>query len=592
MRVADFIIEYLVSKKINTFFSVTGRGSLFLNDALARSKNAKYFFFHHEQSAAFSAVTTPYINSQISCCMVSTGCASTNTLTAVLSAWQDSLPVIFISGQNFKNETTTFTKKKIRTYGQQEANIIEIIKPITKYSKMIIDPKEIKYELDKAIFFANDKKKGPVWLDIPLDIQNSRIDEKNIKSFYKKHTIQKCSSNLIDKVFKELKFSKRPAVLIGSGIKNSNCEREFKKFINKFKIPVVHTSSGSSVLGSENKFSIGSLGSQGCSREGAFTVQNCDLLIVLGSRLNSLTIGPDTEKFARNAKKIIVDIDKNEHTKNKIKNSKLILSDLGFFLRKINKKNKIPKWNSWINKTLNWKKTFESNDQLLGKTNKVNLYHLSEVFSDILPNDTIFICDSGFIDVILPTNIKFKKKQICIHPVSQGSMGFALPSIIGAHSTGKKNIVSVIGDGSIMMNLQELQTLKHYNIPAKIFIINNNVYGIIRRRQKELFRGRTIGTDQTNGITCPNFENISKAFDIKYKLINSKKNLQSKVKNILREKNTIICEILADENQEYIEIGYSKNYNGKIVRRPLEDQKPFLDRDLFIKEMIIKAIDQ
>ncbi len=592
MRVADFIIEYLVSKKINTFFSVTGRGSLFLNDALARSKHAKCFFFHHEQSAAFSAITTPYINNQISCCMVSTGCASTNTLTAVLSAWQDSLPVIFISGQNFKNETTTFTKKKIRTYGQQEANIIEIIKPITKYSKMIIDPKKIKYELDKAFFFANDKKKGPVWLDIPLDIQNSRIDDNNLKSFYKEHTIQKCSTNLIDKVFKEIKFSKRPAILIGSGIKSSNCVSEFKKFINKFKIPVVHTSSGSSVLGSENKFSIGSLGSQGCSREGAFTVQNCDLLIVLGSRLNSLTIGLDVEKFARNAKKIIVDIDKNEHTKNKIKNSKLILSDLGFFLRKINKKNKIPKWNNWINRTLNWKKTFKSNDQLLGKTNKVNLYHLSNVFSDILPKDAIFICDSGFIDVILPTNIKFKKKQICIHPVSQGSMGFALPSIIGAHSTGKKNIVSVIGDGSIMMNLQELQTLKHYNIPAKIFIINNNVYGIIRRRQKELFRGRTIGTDPTNGITCPNFENISKAFDIKYKLINSKKNLQSKVKNILREKNAIICEILADENQEYIEIGYTKNYNGKIVRRPLEDQKPFLDRDLFLKEMIIKVIDQ
>ena len=592
MRVADFVIEYLLSKKIKTFFSVTGRGSLFLNDALAKSKKAKYFFFHHEQSAAFAAITTPYINNQISCCMISTGCASTNTITAVLSAWQDSIPVIFISGQNFKNETTTFTKLKIRTYGQQEANIIEIINPITKYSKMIVDPKKIKYELDKAIFFANDKKKGPVWLDIPLDIQNSRIDERNLKSFYKKKTIKKCSSNFIDNVMKELKSSKRPAILIGSGIKSSNSVDEFKKFINKFKIPVVHTSSGSSVLGSENKFSIGSLGSQGCSREGAFTVQNCDLLIVLGSRLNSLTIGSDIKKFARNAKKIIVDIDKNEHIKNKIKNYTLILSDLGFFLRKINKKNKIPKWNLWISRTLNWKKIFKSNKKLLGKTNKINLYHLSEVFSETLSNDTIFICDSGFVDVILPTNIKFKKKQICIHPVSQGSMGFALPSVIGAYSTGKKNIVSVIGDGSIMMNLQELQTLKYYNIPAKVFIINNNVYGIIRRRQKELFRGRTVGTDHTNGISCPNFKKISNAFGIKYKLVKTKKNLKSQIKSILREKNTVICEILADENQEYIEIGYSKNYDGKIVRRPLEDQKPFLDRDLFLKEMIVEPIDQ
>ena len=592
MRVADFIIEYLLSKKINTFFSVTGRGSLFLNDALAKSKKAKYFFFHHEQSAAFAAITTPYINNQISCCMISTGCASTNTITAVLSAWQDSIPVIFISGQNFKDETTTFTKLKIRTYGQQEANIIEIINPITKYSKMIVDQKKIKYKLYKAIFFANDKKKGPVWLDIPLDIQNSRIDERNLKSFYKKKTIKKCSSNFVDNFMKELKSCKRPAILIGSGIKSSNSINEFKKFINKFKIPVVYTSSGSSVLGSENKFSIGSLGAQGCSREGAFTVQNCDLLIVLGSRLNSLTIGPDPEKFARNAKKIIIDIDKNEHIKNKIKNSTLINSDLGFFLRKINNKNKIPKWNSWNSRTLNWKKIFKNNTQIFGKKNKIDLYHLSEVFSECLSKDTIFICDSGFVDVILPTNIKFKKGQICIHPVSQGSMGFALPSIIGAHSTGKKNIVSVIGDGSIMMNLQELQTLKHYNIPAKVFIINNNVYGIIRRRQKELFRGRTIGTDKSNGISCPNFKNISNAFGIKYKLIKTKKNLQFQIKSVLREKKTVICEILANENQEYIEIGYSKNYNGKIVRRPLEDQKPFLERDLFLKEMIVEPIDQ
>ena len=176
MRVADFIIQYLKSKNIQTFFSVTGRGSLFLNDALARDKDVKSFFFHHEQAAAFAAITTPNINNKISCCMVSTGCASTNTITAVLSAWQDSLPVIFISGQNFLNETTTYKKTKIRTYGQQEANIIEIVKPITKYSKMITNPNKIKYELDKALFFANDKIKGPIWLDVPLDIQNSRIN--------------------------------------------------------------------------------------------------------------------------------------------------------------------------------------------------------------------------------------------------------------------------------------------------------------------------------------------------------------------------------------------------------------------------------
>ena len=593
MRVADFIVNYLKENNIQNFFSVTGRGTLFLNDALARNKDLKNYFFHHEQSAAYAAITTPSINNSISCCMVSTGCASTNTITAVLSAWQDSLPVIFISGQNFLDETTTYKKKNIRTYGQQEANIIEIIRPITKYSKMISDPRQIKYELDKAIFFAKENKKGPVWLDIPLDIQNSRIEEKNLNSFKKTPKIIKCSLKLIDSIFLELKASKRPVILIGSGIKNNECIKEFKKFVRSFKIPVVYTSSGSSILGSENKFSIGSIGSQGCSREGAFVVQNSDLLLVLGSRLNSLTIGLDTQKFARDAKKIIIDIDKEEHTKNKLNNSKLVLSDLGFFLKTINKKKVSFNKREWIQKCINWKKIFKDKKDILTNPKKINLYELSEIFSKVLPKNTIFLCDSGFIDVILPTNIKFKKDQICVHPVSQGAMGFALPAIIGAYSTGKKDIISIVGDGSIMMNLQELQTIKYYNIPAKIFIINNNMYGIIRRRQKELFRGRTIGTDKSNGVGSPsNFKKISKAFGINYKLIRIKKNLTNQIKSVLKKDTTFICEIMTDENQEYIEVGYAKNSDGKIVRRPLEDQKPFLNRKFFLDQMLIKPIDQ
>lgn len=592
MRLADFVIQYLKKRNVINFFSVTGRGTLFLNDAIAREKNIKSFFFHHEQSAAFAAITTPTIKNNISCCMISTGCASTNTLTAVLSAWQDGLPVIFISGQNFLQETTNYKKLKIRTYGQQEADIIKIIKPITKYSKMITDPTQIKYELDKAFYFANDKIKGPVWIDIPLDIQNSSLEIKKLKSFKKKHKILKCSSKSIDKVYSQIKFSTRPVILIGSGIKNSNCINEFKKFVTKFKIPVVFTSSSPSLLGSECKYLIGSLGTQGCSREGAFTVQNCDLLIVLGSRLNSLTIGLDEKKFARSAKKIIIDIDPNEHKKNKLKNSELILSDLSFFLKKINKKKINVNWKKWIIKCLKWKKIFKYKVDEIKNLKKINLYDLAEVFSEKLPLDSVFLCDSGFVDVILPTNIKFKKNQICIHPVSQGSMGYALPAIIGAHSTGKKNIISVIGDGSIMMNLQELQTIKHYGIPAKIFIINNKMYGIIRRRQKELFRGRTIGTDNTNGVSNPDFKKISKAFGIQYSLIKSKKNMKIQIANIIKNKKSIICEIMTDENQEYIEIGYAKDKQGKIVRRPLEDQKPFLDRKIFLQEMIVDPIDQ
>ena len=591
MRLSDFVVEYLKTKNIKNFFVVTGRGTLFLNDSLARAKDLKTYFLHHEQSASFAAITTPLINNSISCCMISTGCASTNTITGVLSAWQDGIPCLFISGQNFLKETTNYTKKNIRTYGQQEADIIKIIKPITKYSTMVKNSSHIKFELDKAIFLANEGRKGPVWIDIPLDIQNSRIDEKKLKSFKKKKIAKYNNEEKINKVRRLISSSERPAVLIGSGIKFSNAKKELKRFVNKWKLPVVYTSSSSDIFGSKNKLSIGSIGSQGCSRAGAFTVQNSDLLLVLSSRLNSLTTGLDFKKFARDAKVIVVDIDKNEHSKKGIKKDLFIKSDVKDFLKKINKRNPNVKWIRWLKKCIEWKKNFKK-VKVNNNEKGIDLYEISKILSDTMQNDTVFICDSGFIDVIMPTNIEFSEKQTCIHPVSQGSMGFALPAIVGAHALNKKNIISVIGDGSTMMNLQEFQTIKYYNIPVKIFIINNNVYGIIRKRQKELFRGRSIGTYKLDGLSCPDFRKVAKSFDISYKKITNNKNLKKDISKILKSKKANICEIIGKENQRYIEISYAKNKFGKIVRRPLEDQKPFLNRKLFLKEMIIKPIDQ
>lgn len=595
MRLSDFVVEYLKTKNINNFFVVTGRGTLFLNDALARAKDLKTYFLHHEQSAAYAAITTPLINDTMSCCMISTGCASTNTITGVLSAWQDGVPCLFISGQNFLNETTNFTKKKIRTYGQQEADIIKIVKPITKYSSMIKDSSNIKFELDKAIFYANEGRKGPVWIDIPLDIQNSRIEEKKLKTFNKKKIIKTSSKQTISKVNDLINLAKKPVVLIGSGIKFANAKKEFKKFVEKWKLPVVYTSSSTDIFSSKNKLNIGSVGSQGCSRAGAFAVQNSDLLLVLSSRLNSLTTGLDFKKFARKAKIIVIDIDKTEHSKIGIKKDLFLETDVRDFLKKINKTKPKVKWDIWLKKCTEWKKKFkklQTIDNENKKSKGLDLYEMSKILSENMSNDSVFICDSGFIDVIMPTNIEFSEKQICVHPVSQGSMGFSLPAIIGAHATNKKNIISVIGDGSVMMNLQEFQTIKHYNIPAKIFIINNNVYGIIRKRQKELFRGRSIGTYKLDGLSCPDFRKVSKSFDIPYKKISTKENFKKEISKILNSKKTIICEIPGKENQKYTEISYAKNKFGKIVRRPLEDQKPFLDRDFFLKEMIIKPIDQ
>ena len=319
MRVADYIIEILLKFNVNCTHIVTGRGSLFLTDAVKNNSKMQTRFFHHEQSAAFATVSASQLSKRPNCCLVSTGCASTNTMTGLLSAWQDSIPCIFISGQNHLKETKRFTKIPIRTYGQQEADIISIVKPITKYASMITNANMVRYEIEKAMHFSLEGRKGPVWLDIPLDIQNMRIDKKNLKSFNQKLKNYKASKKQIKFVIEKLKNAKRPSILIGSGVKLSNAESQLQKFITKFQIPLTYTSSAPDTFGSKEKFSIGSFGSQGCSREGAFTVQNSDFLLVIGSKLNSLITGPDFEKFAREAFTIVVDIDKNEHKKEGLK---------------------------------------------------------------------------------------------------------------------------------------------------------------------------------------------------------------------------------------------------------------------------------
>lgn len=590
MRLADYVLEKLCSEGVKNTFCVTGRGSLFLTDALKKNKQMDSCFMHHEQSAAFATNASTVINDKSSCCMISTGCSSFNALTGVLCAWQDNIPSIFISGQNFLKETTSFTKSKKKTFGQQEANIIDNTKFITKFSTMVTNPKKIRYIIEKAIFLANQAPKGPVWLDIPLDIQNSYVDTKTLKGFKKKINKSICSNKDLNFVLNQLEKSKRPIVLMGNGIKSAGAQNELKEFIKKYQIPLVYSTAAPDVYGSKNKLSIGSVGSQGCSRAGNFAMQNSDLLLVLGSRLNSNITGGDTSKFARNSKIIIIDINKNEHEE-KFKNKKLIISDLVFFLKNMNKKKAKIKYNKWLNKCIYWKKLFSIPLNLDNDKKKIGLYRLSKIFSDVMPKKSIFICDSGFIDVIMPTNIEFGNNQSCVHPVSQGSMGFAVPAAAGIQRITDRPIICVVGDGSVMMNLQELQTIFNNKTPVKIFIINNNLYGIIRRRQKILFRNRTVGTDKTNGISTPKFKDIAKAFRIKYLQIKDKTNVKNKIKKIFNLKSSIICEIYASENQNYLEISYGKTQNGKYVKRPLEDQAPFLDRNLLLEEMIIKPID-
>lgn len=592
-RVADYVMERLQAQGVRHVFLVSGRGALFLTDAVARLKTMSAVCMHHEQSAAFAAAAYAQHSGGPGVCLVSTGCAATNTLTGVLSAWQDGLPCIFISGQNTLAETTRYTGKALRTFGQQEADIVSIVASITKYAVMITDPASIAHELDKALFLAMSGRPGPVWIDIPLDIQSMRVVPEELARFVPDANLPgQPSAEDVCQVAAALRDAKRPVLLLGSGMRSAKAVDALRDFLASNPVPVTYAASAPDVIDAGDPLLIGSVGAMGCSRAGNFAVQNADLVLVVGCRLSSMVTGTDFAKFARAARIIVVDIDPAEHAKDGVRIDRLVVADARQFLLALTQAAVIGDTSAWRLKCQHWKTVFPRHEARQGSTERVDLHHLADCLSRVLPADASLVTDSGFAEIILPTNVGFSRGQRCIHPVSQGAMGFALPAIVGVHFSGDHPIVAVVGDGSVMMNLQELQTIRHHNIPAKILIISNNAYGIIRRRQTDLFRSRTIGTDSSNGVSCPDFREVAKSFALPYARIERAEELEPRLRDILMADGAIICEILGLENQDYIETSLARNSAGRLVRRPLEDQAPFLDRTTFLAEMIVEPIDQ
>ena len=356
IRLADYVVDQLYRSGGKYIFMVTGRGILYLSDAVARHEGIQSVAVHHEQSAAFAAYAYAQCTENIGVCLVSTGCASANAISGVLNAWQDGVPCVFISGQNMLAETTYYTGLPIRTYGSQEANIVELVKPITKYAVMITKPDAIAYEIEKALYLACSGKKGPVWIDIPIDVQNMRIHEEKLCHFSEVTEDTKCADDTdIEYCVKALQKADRPVVMIGSGIRSANAIDSLKRFLEQHPMPLVYSPSAVDTIGAAVEYSIGAVGSLGGSRAGNFTIQNADLILVIGSRLSAMTIGQPYEKFARAAHIIVVDIDVEEHKKGLIPIQKIIQSDANEFLLQMNQKSWEKDTNNWLKQSIHWK---------------------------------------------------------------------------------------------------------------------------------------------------------------------------------------------------------------------------------------------
>lgn len=591
IRVADYIIQRLVEEGIRHLPLITGRGILYLSDAVAKNPDIRPVPVHHEQAAAYAAVAYAQYNNHLGACLVSTGCASTNATTGVLNAWQDGVPVFFLSGQNWLKETVNYTGKSIRTYGSQEANIVPIMTPITKYCAMVTDAQQVGVMMDKAIYYATHGVKGPVWLDVPVDVQNMRVEPDVLERWEAPVEEFPIAEEDLMALLEVMQQAKRPVFLIGSGIRSAQAVEVFRLLVEHTHFPVVFSTSAVDTYGTRNTWSIGAVAAIGGTRAGNFTVQNADTIICMGCRLSPMTTGSQYEKFGRAAKVVVVDIDENEHSKETVHIDRLIVADVKVTIEALLKKELPMAPEEWTDKCLHWKTLFPKCEEKYTKGERADLYNIAATLSEVLPEDGVVLCDAGMEELIMPTVIDYGNAQRCLHPASQGCMGVALPASIGAYYACGHAVTTVNGDGSIMMNFQELQTIAFNRLPIRIVVVNNGIYSVIRKRQIELFRTRTVGTDTQNGVSVPDFEKVAACFGLKYLRIDGTKDLKEKLSALQHMEEPVICEIMAVSNQDYLRTSATFNAQRRFVNRPIEDLFPWMDRELFVKEMIVEPID-
>lgn len=591
-RVADYIIRKVNEVGAGHIFMITGRGILYLTDAVAKNEDITPVCTFHEQSASYAAMAYASTRDGVSACLVSTGCASTNAVTAALCAYQDNLPIVFISGNNPLNENTRHTGCKIRTYGSQEADIISIVEPVTKYSVMLEDPSRTVYEIEKALFMAQDGRKGPVWIDVPLDVQNMRIEEGEFEHFSKPEKKVEDIDSKIKIISQLLNEAERPVILMGGGSREGKVQ--IGQLAEDFNIPVVCSPAASDIYGTSHEMSIGTVGSLGGSRAGNFAIQNSDFVLCLGSKLCSQLTGA-RDKFARAAKIIVVDIDENEHTKDGVKIDYLINCLVTEFMDMLIDTGLKVHDRDWADKCIRWKKVFAIENEEFVKEycedGSIELYSLLAELGKVLPEEATVITDAGFEELIVPSAIAYRDGQRALFPAAQGAMGYAIPAIIGAYTAGRKNIVCIVGDGSIMMNIQELQVISNMKIPVKILVINNDMYAVIRKRQKDLFRKRIVGVDPGTGVSEPDFRKIAECFGFGYKKIENREELKNWLPGFECNSQEII-EIMSSPDQKYFHESYALNENRKLVHRPIEDMSPFLPRELIKSEMVIEMPEE
>lgn len=589
MKVSDYIIEFLVKHNIDKVFGYIGGNNAHIMDSIDNHKDIEMVNTIHEQGAGFAAEGYARITARIGIATATSGPGATNLITPIASCFYDSVPTVFITGQvntyECKNASDCENNAPVRQIGFQETDIVSVVKPITKYAVLIDNINDLKYELEKAFFIAQEGRKGPVLIDIPIDLQYKDIDFDEERSFYDSESYKAFQKDNdiddqeINTVAHLINNAKRPVILVGGGARISDVELELNALLSQTNIPLVYTLMGKDIIKESYTYNLEFIGAYG-NRCASLTLANSDLLIILGSRLDARQTGRQTKTFAREANIIQVDIDRHELNR-KIKADISINADIKSFLDKLNTKVLDPDIESWQEKVLSYKEKYSSLytiDKKVKMPNKI----ISLISQYSRPGDIVCV-DVGLHQMWAAQSFEVKDEQRLLFSGGLGAMGCALPNAIGATLGSGKRAIVIVGDGGFQMNIQELEVLRRRNLPIKIFIMNNAFLGMVRQMQTEFLNKNYIGTQ--NDYSVPHFKDIGEAYGIKSHEVSDMDAIETRIKTSLQNDESELIDIQLSDSKHLVEPRLAGN-------RPMEDMAPFLDREEFTKQMVIKPLDE
>ena len=596
VKLSDYVMQVVAEQGVKHVFMLPGGGAMHLNESLGRRADLEFVCNLHEQAVAIAAEANAKITNKLSVAMVTTGPGGTNAVTGVASAWLDSMPCLVISGQVKSDDLKR--DSGVRILGVQEIDIVSIVDSITKYAVTIEDPSTIRFHLEKAIHLALSGRRGPVWIDIPLDVQAAQIDPANLPGF--SPPAEESSGDLtgqVSQLLALLKDAKRPVVVAGYGIRSAGAVPEFHQAMDKLQIPVLTTWLGMDLVPESHPLYAGRPGSI-APRGANFTLQNSDLMLVIGSRLDMALTGYAHDKLAREAVKVMVDIDEAEIRKMKTEIHLPIVADAAAFLHELNGqlgRSELPSYADWVKRCQDWKERYPIVQQeYRDETDGVSTYCLSEALSEELASEDIVASgSSGTAVELFLLSFQTKTNQRVLHSRGLGAMGFGLPASIGAClGAGRKRTICVDGDGSFQMNVQELETMRRLQLPIKVFVINNEGYASIRSSQANYF-DHLVVADRTSGLSLPSVKDVATAYGLPAFVIESQQDLRQQIRNVLETPGPVVCEVLAPGSETRApRLSSMQRPDGSMVSKPLEDLWPFLSRDEFLENMIVRPIEE